>query len=339
MKHFSVLLFLSLASLLTAQDQRAKIYGIVTNENAELLIGATVQWAGTQIGTVTDTLGRFWIPRQTREATLQVKYVGYEPAEVQILPHEDSIWVEVTGITQIQEVLVSEQQFDTHVSTLDTRNVERISSNELRKAPCCNLSESFETNGTADVTYANALTGVKEIQMLGLRGIYSQFMIENRPTMGGIATPFAFEFIPGTWLAGIQLAKGASTVKNGNTGITGQINADLVKPQSDLPVFVNVFTSTEGRGEVNLHLNKKGKGKVSHGLLSHASFVQNNWDMNSDNFYDAPNRHQLNGLYRVFYESPLTCAQFNIQALTDRRKGGQIRPITGIPGLFKVDQR
>lgn len=325
--------------LLTAQQAPQLLYGIVTNEKEELLIGATVQWRGTQTGTITDTLGRFWLPRQEREATLLVKYVGHDPGEVQVLPGEDSLWVEVSGITTLQEVTITEEGFDTRISTLETRNVESIHRNELRKAPCCNLSESFETNGAADVTYANALTGVKEIQMLGLRGIYSQFMVENRPALGGIATPFAFEYIPGTWLDGIQLAKGASTVKNGYTGISGQINADIVKPHLDRPVFVNGFTSTEGRGELNLHLNKKGKGRVSHGLLTHASLVENKWDMNNDNFYDAPNRHQINGLYRMFYESPGVCGQFNVQALSDRRQGGQINPIPGIPGLFGIDQK
>ena len=97
---------------------------------------------------------------------------------------------------------------DNVVSTLDARNVERISSKELKKAPCCNLSESFETNGTVDVTYSDAITGAKEIQMLGLRGIYSQLMVENRPDFYGLATPFALEYLPGTWLEGISLSKG-----------------------------------------------------------------------------------------------------------------------------------
>ena len=335
----NILFSLLLLSPILLQAQQSKLlYGIVTNEKDELLIGASVHWADTQQGAITDTLGRFWLPFQKKEATLMVQYVGYNPVEVPVFPGEDSLWIEIVGVTQIREVTITGNGFDSRVSTLDPRNLESIHRNELRKAPCCNLSESFQTNGTADVTYANALTGVKEIQMLGLRGIYSQFMVENRPTLGGIATPFAFEYIPGTWLDGIQLAKGASTVKNGYTGITGQVNTEIVKPHLDHPVFVNAFTSTEGRGELNLHLNKKGKGRVSHGLLTHASFVKNKWDMNKDNFYDAPNRSQLNGLYRVFYESPDMCGQFNIQALSDRRQGGQISPFPNTPGLFGVDQ-
>ena len=325
--------------LLTSQNEKPQLTGIVTNDSEEMLIGATVYWKDRSAGAVTDTTGRFSLPARSDEATLVVEYVGYTPAEIQVLPGENNLWVEVSGVKVLREVTVDAHGFGNSVSTLETRNVEKIGSKELRKAPCCNLSESFETNGSVDVVYSDALTGVKEIQMLGLRGVYSQFMVENRPTMSGIATPFGFEYMPGTWLEGIQLAKGASTVKNGYAGITGQINAEIVKPQNDKPLFVNVFTSTEGRGELNLHLNRKGKGKFAQGLLMHGSVVENRWDMNDDNFYDAPNRQQLNGLYRIFYESPEMCAQFNVQALTDRRQGGQIAPVESVPGLFGIDQR
>jgi len=324
-------------STLHAQEPTTMLSGMVTNEKEELLIGASVFWKDTQKGVVTDIDGRFKIPIRTMEATLVVNYVGYTSAEVQVSPGENNLWIEVTGVAQLQEVTVKGKGFDTHISTIETRNVERITSKELRKAPCCNLSESFQTNGAIDVAYPNALTGVKEIQLLGLRGIYSQFLVENRPTMTGIATPFAFEYIPGTWLTGIVLAKGASTVKTGNNGITGQVNADLVKPQSDSPVFVNLFTSTEGRGEVNLHLNKKGE-TTSNGLYIHGSFVDNKWDMNRDNFKDSPNRQQLNAMYRLIHDSSKGCAQFNIQALTDRRQSGQIRE-NAAGKLFNIDQQ
>ncbi len=324
--------------LLHAQSGQTALTGIVTNEKEELLIGASVFWKDTKKGTMTDTSGRFSLPSREKESTLVVNYAGYPSIQVQVLPSENNLWIEVAGAAILSEVTIKSKGFDTRISTLETRNVESITSKELRKAPCCNLSESFQTNGAIDVSYPNALTGVKEIQLLGLRGIYSQFLVENRPTMTGIATPFAFEYIPGTWLSGIVLAKGASTVKNGNQGITGQINADLVKPQSDKPVFVNLFTSTEGRGEINVHLNKKGE-TTSNGLYVHGSLVENNWDTNNDKFKDSPNRQQLNAMYRLVYDGPAGCAQFNIQALTDRRQSGQFKPISGIPKMFTIDQK
>ncbi|MBN8679736.1 MAG: TonB-dependent receptor [Chitinophagales bacterium] len=338
-KIFSLLGFLAGYLPLLAQTPEGFVTGLVTNEKEEILIGASVFWKDTRQGTTTDTEGRFSVPKRDQEATLVINYVGYTPAEVQVLPGEDKIWVEIIGVKQLDEVTVKAKGGDVFISSIGVRNVESVTSQELRKAPCCNLSESFQTNGAIDVTYPNALTGVKEIQLLGLRGIYSQFLVENRPTMTGIATPFAFEYIPGTWLAGVDLAKGASSVKNGNTGITGQVNAEIVKPDQDKPLFVNVFSSTEGRGEVNVHLNKKGE--VSHhGLLLHGSFVENKWDMNGDRFKDSPDRQQLNGMYRWKYDGPAGCAQFNVQALTDRRQSGQFKDIEGYQGpRFRIDQQ
>jgi outer membrane receptor for ferrienterochelin and colicins len=322
---------------LAAQTTNPPLKGLVTNDKQELLIGATVFWKDSKTGVVTDAEGRFSIAHRNKPSILVIHYVGHTTAEVEVLPEENNLWIEVAGIEQLQEVTVRGKGFDNQVSTLEIRNVERINSNELRKAPCCNLSESFQTNGAIDVTYPNPLTGVKEIQLLGLRGIYSQFLVENRPTMTGIATPFAFEYLPGSWLSGIVLAKGASTVKTGNTGITGQVNADLLKPQSDHPVFVNAFTSSEGRGELNVHLNKKGR-TTSSGLYLHGSLVENQWDMNRDNFKDAPNRKQLNAMYRLIYDGPKGCAQFNVQALTDQRLSGQIAP-NKAGQLFQIDQK
>ena len=328
-------IFISLGPIV-GQEPDAKLTGIVTNEKEELLIGASVYWKDTKEGAVTDVEGKFSIPIRDVKATVIVNYVGYTPAEIEVLPGENNLWLELTGVQALQEVTVAGKSFDNRISTLDVRNVESISSNELKKAPCCNLSESFQTNGAIDVTYPNPLTGVKEIQLLGLRGTYSQFLVENRPTMTGVSTPFAFEYIPGTWLSGLSLAKGASTAKSGSNGITGQVNADLVKPSTDKPLFVNAFTSTEGRAELNVHLNKKGN-KVSNGLYLHGSTVENLWDMNGDNFRDSPNRQQLNAMYRMIFDGPKGCGQFNIQALTDKRQSGQIKP-NEAGELFSIDQ-
>lgn len=317
--------------------QKNTIYGIVTNEKDELLVGASVFWKDRSAGISTDADGAFRLPARTKPDSLVVQYVGYSNVTVEVLPGEDSLWLVIQGITALSAVEITEQRFGNSISTLDPRNLESITGKELKKAPCCNLSESFETNGTVDLAFPNAITGVKEIQMLGLRGIYSQFLLENRPTLTGIATPFAFEMIPGTWLSGILLAKGASTVVNGYSGLTGQINTDLVKPLTDKPFFVNLFTSTEGRGEANLHFNKVKNHNAANGLYIHGSFVKNQWDMNHDNFYDMPNRNQLNAMFRHQYMSEKACYQINVQALTDQRISGQISPFNN-QEMFEVVQ-
>ncbi len=311
-------------------QQDEYLRGRLTIDAGDPLIGATVLWKGTQTATTTDTAGRFQISKLPTVGVLTIRYLGLDDLEVEILPVEQDVWIEVKDLPAqvLQEVQVRARQFGSSVSLLTNQNVESMNTAELRKAPCCNLSESFETNNTVDVAYPNPITGVREVQMLGLRSAYSNFLIENRPAMRGIAAPYAFDYLPGTWLSGIQLAKGAGTVVNGSEGITGQINIDIQRPDRDKPLFFNAFANTGNRYEANLHLNKKGKKAISHGLLTHGSLQRSPFDHNGDNFYDMLDREQLNGMYRMTYESDAWCGKLTVHALTDTRQGGQIKPST-----------
>ncbi len=302
------------------------LFGLVTNDRNEIIPGAQVFWKSMPShGTVTDSTGHFNLSKMGDDKqALTVHFVGYSATDVDILPGEDSVWIEIKGIADIREVVVSGSKSNAYVSTIDTRSVEHIGSRELKKAPCCNLSESFETTGPVDVAYSNTVTGAKEIQMLGLRGVYTNLLVESRPAFGGLAQPLAMELVPGTWLSGIAISKGASTVMNGFGGVAGSINVELEKPQAGPRFFANAFGSQEGRGELNLHANKNLKKGWAAGLLTHADLTESRWDHNHDKFRDGPNKKQINALGRLFYESEPVCFQLNLQALTDLRDGGQI---------------
>jgi outer membrane receptor for ferrienterochelin and colicins len=335
----AVLLLCTIHTSLLAQTKEP-LRGMVTAVSGEPLIGASVLWKGTGIGTAADTAGRFTIQRMDTTAILLIRMVGVNELEMEILPSEQDVWIEVKDLPEsvLNEVRIAAKQWDNSVSTLGIRNIESINSKELRKAPCCNLSESFETNNSVDVTYPNAITGVREVQLLGLRSTYGAFLLENRLAMKGIAAPYAFEFIPGTWLSGIQIAKGAGTVLNSYEGISGQINVELQRPDRDKPVFFNLFSNSGQRGEANLHLNKAGKNGLSHGVLLHTSLQKSPFDHNNDNFYDMLDRSQYNAMYRMIFDKGGWCGQVSAQAFTDRRDGGQIKPSSN-GSLFGFDMQ
>ena len=67
---------------------------------------------------------------------------------------------------------------------------EVISSEGLMKMACCNLAESFENSASVTVGYSDATTGARQIRLLGLSGIYTQMLDENRPVMRGLSAPF-----------------------------------------------------------------------------------------------------------------------------------------------------
>ncbi|MBP6185351.1 MAG: carboxypeptidase-like regulatory domain-containing protein [Saprospiraceae bacterium] len=333
MRILSMLFFLFIDVGLYAQS--APLQGYVASENDELLTGAIVYWEGTTTATTTAEDGSFQIERPDTSAILLIQYVGYDPVSVRVTPAEQDIYITLTGIKTLQAVEVTGEQLGNYVSTLSTVNIEHITSRELKKAACCNLAESFETNATVDVGHTNAVTGTSEIQMLGLRGIYSQLLIENRPTMNGLAQPFSLEYIPGTWVEGIQISKGASSVANGPQSMTGQVNVELVKPTTDAPLFVNLFANHLGRYEGNLHLNRAWSDKLATGFLFHASTQSREIDDNKDSFRDLPLKNQLNGMYRMFYQAGPLEGQLNVHAIRHHQSGGQL---DNLPDPWRIDQ-
>lgn len=322
MKKIIIALLLSAITITLTFAQN--ISGTVTNENGEALFGATILWEGTDIGTVADENGYFELPQQDTVAYLMIDYVGYDAVFVEVLPGENNLEIGVAGINELMEVEVAAQRKANFTSTIKVLNIETIGAAEFRKAPCCNLAESFTTNAAIDVAYTDAVTGAREIRLLGLRGTYTQLMVEKRPFMTGLGSAFVMEYIPGTWLSSIQISKGTSTVQNGYNAITGQINSELVKPFEDKKVFLNLYGSTFGRGEANLHLNHSFSDKWSSGLLLHASTRQNELDGNGDTFYDTPQKTMYDALLRTFYRGDVLRSQFNVHILSDRHTAGQI---------------
>lgn len=315
------------------------VSGTVKNDEGELLYGATVKWKGGESGAVADLNGYFELPKQDTLALLQVDYVGYNSIFIEVTPEETNLEVEIGGISELMMVEVAAKKYDNYVSTIKILNVETIGAGELRKAACCNLSETFQTNAAVDVSYSDAVTGAKEIMMLGLRGTYTQMMVEKRPGMGGLGTPFSLEFLPGTWLHSIQISKGTGSVQNGYQAIAGQINTELVKPFEDKSLFVNLYGSTFGRGEANIHLNRSFTPELSAGLLLHGSFMKNQLDNNNDGFHDTPQKEMLDGLFRLFYRGDVIRTQINVHALSDRHTAGQIVPDGQSPiGFYQIGQ-
>ncbi|RMG78129.1 MAG: carboxypeptidase-like regulatory domain-containing protein, partial [Bacteroidetes bacterium] len=170
-KKMNIKIFGLIAILLVVNDLCAqKVFGTIVNQDDEPLFGATILWENTDIGTVTDELGNFELPKQKEAANILIRYVGYDPVWIEILPEEDTVFIRIEGITELMEIEVAAKIRDNFTSTLEPLNIEHISSGELKKAACCSLAESFETNGAVDVSYTDAITGAREIQMLGLRG-------------------------------------------------------------------------------------------------------------------------------------------------------------------------
>ena len=297
-----------------------------SNNKEEAIIGATVNWLGTKIATTTDNVGKFSIAR-TKSKKLIISFVGYKSDTLEI-SNETDLRVYLQSENLLQEVVV--RSSSTSMDRLSPIHTEILTSKALAKAACCNLSESFETNASVSVSYADAVTGAKQIQLLGLAGTYVQTNVENIPSIRGLATTFGLNYIPGTWIQSIDIGKGAGSVVNGYESMTGQINVELQKPDLAEKVYLNTYVNSLGRGEINLNLahifkqKAEIKPKWSVALLTHGSTMQTTIDKNNDNFYDLPKYTQANFINRWKYESDKMVAQFGVKYLYDTRLGGQI---------------
>ncbi|GGC77527.1 TonB-dependent receptor [Flavobacterium lutivivi] len=227
---------------------------------------------------------------------------------------------------QLDEVKVQATQKGLKKSIKGTANTTIVSSKELLKAACCNLAESFETNPSIDVNFSDALTGTKQIKMLGLTSPYIMITEENIPSVRGASQAYGLSFTPGTWVESIQITKGAGSVVNGYESISGQINTELLKPMNDVPFFLNVYGSTDSRFELNTHFNKKLSDKWATSLFVHGNARISKNDMNDDGFLDNPLGKQINITNRWQYSNPESgwVSFLNFRFMNDEKQTGQI---------------
>ncbi len=327
--------------MLNAQD---KVSGFVIEETADgsfkPIQFANVFWNGTQRGTTTDTSGYFELDvipanHETSEDDehwdLIFSYVGYTSDTVHVHDPE-KLTIILKPYKELDEVQVVYRKKGTEISYMNPIKVETLGEAELYKAACCNLSESFETNPSVDVSFTDAVTGTRQIQMLGLDGKYSQITRESMPAVRGLYTNQGLTYIPGTWIESIQLNKGAGSVVNGYESVTGQINVELKKADHMDPWFINAYANQGGRTELNVDLAKKLSDKVSSGLLLHGNLRPFEIDGNSDGFMDFPTGHQVNAVHRWRFTN-LTGweGQLNAQVLIEDREGGQVAGDLGAP--------
>lgn len=320
---FILIFFTPLLSI--SQETLHGMIMIQENGKKKGLEGASIQWQGTNVGTITDDKGWFEIEYKSEYKKLVVSFVGYRTDILKIKSSKEIHHLLAEG-NELEEVEVKVRKKTTSISYFSTTNTAKISSEELLKAACCNLSESFETNPSIDVNYSDAVTGKKQIQMLGLNSPYILIARENIPVSRGSSQVYELSFTPGTWVESIQVTKGAGGVVNGYEGIAGEINTELIKPLSDERLFVNFYGSNSGRLELNTHYNQKISENLYTGFYIHGNRNHKKYDDNNDNFLDSHISKQINVLNRWQYQDLEKgwISFVNFRVLSDKKQIGEL---------------
>ncbi len=320
-----------------SQQQQQIEITITDKTTGDLLYGANVQWIDTLIGATSDENGVAQLeiigalPKQ-----LVVSYVGYLT---------DTIWVKDAQPIKIElqpeiflnEVNIQGRRQSNYISSIDPMKTEKIEAGELKKAACCNLSESFQSNASVDVNYSDAVTGAKEIKLLGLNGTYVQNLLEGVPFLRGLTTTFGLDNIPAPWIKSISVSKGVPSVKNSYEGITGSMNVEFKSNFNDsTKLYVDFFGNQNARLETNLLINHKINQKLGTMLMANGAFTPLKQDMNHDGFLDQPVMKQYNLLNRWNYHSEKMEGQYMVKVLSENRIAGQIEPHSSMP-LYAIN--
>ncbi len=313
------------AYVLKAQVIEGVVYEINVKKKKNVLPGANLHWENTQKGTISGSDGRFIISsKNIKSKKLVVSFVGYKTKIISVDNSSQQLEIVLVANKTLKEVNIVSKKAGTHLSRANPIHTNIITGDELCKAACCNLSESFETNASVDVAYSDAVSGAKRIQLLGLSGIYSQLLIENMPNLKGLASAYGLSYVPGAWMESIQVSKGAASVVNGYESVTGQINVEYKKPDKSEKVYLNIFGNASGKVETNINTSVLLNKNWSTMILAHVEDMSVRHDNNDDSFLDMPLVRQYNFINRWKYQSgKAIITQFGIRYLDEERTGGQ----------------
>jgi len=323
---FLILLQFIFWGSLQSQSFKGKVSTYDENEDLVPLVGANVYWAEILKGTSTDANGEFSLEvPEKRNPVLVISYIGFISDSITIVEGQNYIEVVLAENSTLGGVEIKQKQDDSFFSRIETIQTQVITGEEFQKAACCNLSESFETNASVDVSYSDAVSGAKQILLLGLAGKYSQLMTENYPNLRGLATTYGLEYIPGSWMESIQISKGTASVTNGYESITGQINVEYKKPTNGEKFFINLFANHFGKVEGNVNSSIQVNENWSTALFAHVEDMSQRHDNNNDGFMDQPLIRQVNLFNRWKYNSfKSLMGQIGIKFLDEERIGGQM---------------
>ncbi|MDE6139612.1 MAG: TonB-dependent receptor [Alistipes sp.] len=327
MKKSIFILFISLCpATIWAQSLNGRV---VAADTGSALPGASIFWHQTTSGTTSGADGRFTLPRSEQTSILTVEFLGYAPQQIEVSSEMNDITIEMTPGDEISidAVTIETRQRGNYAKQSGITRNEQISFAGLCKMACCNLAESFENSASVTVGYSDAISGARQIKMLGLAGTYTQILDENRPVMQGSGASYGLSYTPGMWLNSIQVSKGVASVTAGHEAITGQINLEHRKPTDDERLFLNLYFDSELRPEINLStaFPLTADKRLSTVILAHGSMDTRRYDDNHDGFVDIPKANQINLANKWLYQTTGgTQIRWGWKVVNEERTGGQM---------------
>ncbi len=302
------------------------ISGVVTNNQQEPLVGASVYWLGTTTGVATDGEGKFEIEKAaTANDQLVASFIGFQPDTIKVTI-KDEVVFSLSATETLDEVVVQGRRDGVIISNLDAVKTENINQTELKKAACCDLAGCFSTQSSVQPQTTNVLTNAKELRILGLSGVYNQVLIDGFPMIQGLSYTYGISNIPGTLVDNIFIAVGANSVLQGYEGMSGQINVLTKKPEDTDQLLLNAYINSFGEKQFNANYAFR-KGKWSNLTAVHTVQPADKIDRDEDNFLDLPQLTRYMVFNKLQYGNPTEwgwSSTIGLRFVEEQRIGGTI---------------
>ncbi len=163
---------------------------VVSADDGEPIIGATIRLVGTNLGAVTDANGKFSFTQRQGVKQITVSYVGYE---TQTLSIKQGMFVELKpDQTQLDEVIVV--AYGTQKKSSFTGSADNIDGEKLELRPISNVAKGLEGNASGvQVTSASGQPGSSpSIRIRGFGSINASsaplYVVDGIPYDGSLAS-------------------------------------------------------------------------------------------------------------------------------------------------------
>lgn len=335
MKNIFIIILIFISAPIFSQKINGEVIGI-ENEISEKIFGAIIRSKSKQVKT--DLEGRFvWELENKKADTIIISAVTYVSDTLVISDIKSSYVFYLHRVKDLDNVVITAEKESYAISKFNPLHTEMIDQKELRKAACCNLSESFETNASVDVNITDAVSGAKKIQMMGVDGVYTQIQMEGIPYFKGVESSSGIGSMPGTWIESMQITKGAGSIIYGYEPMVGLINLELKKPNNIERAYFNTYINRFGRYEFNFNGGGKVSDKWSQASFIHYSGLSTENDGNNDGFRDVPLSQNFAILNRWKYIGERFESQIGVNTYSNKKLGGQIRTKKGDTSRYGVD--
>ena len=322
--------FLLLCAPLWAQYDVHLVGHVLDEQTGEHLPFVNVQLKGTNIGTVTDESGHYFLnDLPIGKQVVVFSYVGYETEELPVLLEEGKT-VELKAAIhevsqQLNSVVVTANRYATKRQEAATIvNVLSPKLFETAAVGCVAEALSFQPGLRVENTCSNC--GKTDLRINGLQGQYTQILMDSRPVFSSMASVYGLEQVPAAMIDRIEVVRGGGSAMYGANAIAGVVNIITKEPVRNFVNIANTSQVNEHAGydihtDLNASVLTENRKIGAYLFASHRT--RSPYDRDLDGFSEVPQLRTTTAGARLFVKtgdySKITAEYHHT---TDYRRGG-----------------